>query len=347
MTSGTASASTGAELGERQAEAIAAACWGIDASARRLAGERDAVFRLVDRRGAAFVLKIAAAREDPAVTDLITQAMLHIEFVAPALPVERVVRTPSGEPQVRSGFAGGPARSARLTTFLAGRNIRAIEPGPQLRRQLGATAARLDLALAGFAHPCARRELEWDVLQLARLSGLLPELVDLPDRGALTELASELEAELLPRLRATRAQVTHNDFGSDNVLVDDAGADVAGIIDFGDLVETALVSEVAVAAAYQLGSDGDPLAGALEVIAGYHAFVPLEPLEIALLGDVIRARLVQRIVIPAWRASRAPENRAYLLRNADRCRTQLAALASLPAGELAGRIATACQTGAR
>ena len=338
---------TDTELGEHDAEAIVAAEWGIDGSAMRLAGERDAVFRLTDRRGAAFVLKLAGAREDPAVADLITRAMLHIELVAPALPVERVVRTPAGEPQVRAGFAGGPVRSARLTMFLAGRNIRAIAPGPHLRRLLGGTAARLDLALAGFAHPGARRELEWDVLQLARLSGFLLELPELPDRGALTELTSELEAELLPRLRATRAQITHNDFGSDNILVDDAGENVAGIIDFGDLVETALVSEVAVAAAYQLGSGQDPLASALELIAGYHAIVPLEPLEIALLGDVIRARLVQRIVIPAWRASRTPENRAYLLRNADCCRAQLAALAALPAGELDGRIAARCETGAR
>ena len=49
----------------------------------------------------------------------------------------------------------------------------------------------------------------------------------------------------MPRLRA---QVVHNDLAPTNVLVDDRLA-VTGIIDFGDLTRTALICDLAIAAA--------------------------------------------------------------------------------------------------
>jgi Ser/Thr protein kinase RdoA (MazF antagonist) len=60
---------------------------------------------------------------------------------------------------------------------------------------------------------------------------------------------------------------------------------VSGILDFGDATHTALVNDVAVMAAYQLGDDPDPTATATDAIAGYHAVTELSAAELGLQPD--------------------------------------------------------------
>ena len=65
-----------------------------------------------------------------------------------------------------------------------------------------------------------------------------------------------------------RAQVVHNDLAPTNVLVDDTLA-VTGITDFGDMTHTALVCDLAVAAADVLSGRDDALdARARGAVAG-------------------------------------------------------------------------------
>ena len=96
----------------------------------------------------------------------------------------------------------------------------------------------------------------------------------------------------------------HNDFSPDNTLISADASRVCGIIDFGDVTVTALVSDIAIAATYQLSDEPDLLAPALDLIAGYHATTPLTAGELDLLPDLILARIVARIVISEWRAER-------------------------------------------
>jgi Ser/Thr protein kinase RdoA (MazF antagonist) len=115
---------------------------------------------------------------------------------------------------------------------------------------------------------------------------------------------------------------------------------VAGIIDFGDVIVTALVNDIAIAAAYLLGDGdgGDLLAPALDLVAGYHAVTPLTADELGLLPDLILGRVVARIIISEWRAERFPGNRGYVLRNTPRAWEQLDRLLSIPGGQFAARI---------
>ena len=76
-----------------------------------------------------------------------------------------------------------------------------------------------------------------------------------------------------------RAQVVHNDLAPTNVLVDDTLA-VTGITDFGDMTHTALVCDLAVAAADVLSGRDDGMELAHEVVSGYHSITPLEPQEV-------------------------------------------------------------------
>jgi len=75
-----------------------------------------------------------------------------------------------------------------------------------------------------------------------------------------------------------------------------------------------LSETVAAAAELHHGSITD----LLEFLRGYNAVTPLTPEEFELLPYLVSARNVTTVVISHWRASMYPDNRAYILRSADR-----------------------------
>jgi Ser/Thr protein kinase RdoA (MazF antagonist) len=219
----------------------------------------------------------------------------------------------------------------RLFTYLPGLPLHLATRSTDQRRHLGAALARLGLALRGLFHPAAGHDLLWDIKHAPRLRRFLPHIVEPERRALVAAILDRFETEVGPVLPRLRAQIAHADFNPHNVLVDaDDHARVAGILDFGDMVHTPLVNDLAVAASYQLSLTGDPLAEAGDLIAGYHAVAPLEPVEIDLLYDLIGARLATTAAITSWRAARYPENREYILRNAPRAWAGLQAFAALP-----------------
>ena len=322
------------------AEAILA-CYDLSGQLTRLPGEADDNF-LLDTGSRRYVVKFAHLRADPAVVNLQVRVLRHIEATAPGLPVPRVrppreQATPGG--QVWAVVPGGPLRGrvVHALSYLDGRLLKTVTTDPPLRRALGGTLAELGQALRGFDDPLVRRPLLWDLAQLPQLRPLAAERPPGPRTTLIQAQLARLTAETSPRLAAQRTQVLHNDFSPDNTLISADGTRVAGIIDFGDVIVTALVNDVAIAAAYLLG-DTDPAGPALDFIAGYHAVTPLTAAELALLPDLILGRVVARIVISEWRAERFPENRGYVLRNTPRAWQQLDRLLSIPAGQFAARI---------
>ena len=90
-----------------------------------------------------------------------------------------------------------------------------------------------------------------------------------------------------------------------------------GIIDFGDMVHTAMVCEVATATAYAIlhsrqSLAGDPLADIAQVVAGYDDALPLTDEELSLVYPLLRTRLVVSVITAARNRERDPDN-AYLL----------------------------------
>src|SRR4051794_26782540 len=158
-----------------QVAAIAAELFGLRGRASDLGSERDQTF-LIDDGAAGGVLKISNSGEDPAALDLEAAAILHLGRVDAALPVAR----PLPAPGAGDGLAAyrpvveGPAgrHFVRLFERVAGRMGAGPELSDDALRAYGTTHARLTLALRGFFHPAAGRELLWDVGQAPRLRGI-------------------------------------------------------------------------------------------------------------------------------------------------------------------------------
>ncbi|MEH2482075.1 hydroxylysine kinase [Nitrobacteraceae bacterium AZCC 2146] len=316
-------------------EKLALAHFGIDARAVALTGERDRNFHLQDHSNRHFVLKVIHPAEPSAVTDLQSRLLLHVNAVAADLPVPRLIR-----PRDADGLEfiwktdEHPERRIRCLTYLAGRPLHQAETSAAQRHSLGAFLAGLDLALADFRHPADGYDLLWDIKSAGQVRPLLAELPH-PQKRALAEDALDRFTEyVVPVLPQLRSQVIHNDFNPHNVLVDPADNDViSGVIDFGDVVRSPLVQDLAVAAAYQVGQHGHPLQGVADMAAGFHAVCPLLPEEIELLPEMIAARLALTIAVSSWRAARHPDNAEYILRNQGAAWTGLQRLQEISRGD--------------
>jgi hydroxylysine kinase len=297
--------------------AMALARYGIEGSLKPLSGERDRNY-LLQRAGdgARHVLKVSHPRETPLVADFQTQALLHIAAADPDLPVQRIVPTSDGQASFLWRAPDGAQRVVRMFSYLPGEPLPGVARTPLQRVRLAQTLARLDLALAGFDHPAGALDLPWDIQRADSVRSLLSHIDDSSQRALAQRVLHHFELHTKPVLPTLRRQPIHNDLNIYNVLVNAADTDrIAAILDFGDMVRAPLINDLAVAAAYQLGTGDDPLADVLPFVAAYHAVLPLSSQELDLLFSLMLARLVMVVAISGWRAGRYPDNAPYLLRN--------------------------------
>jgi hydroxylysine kinase len=327
-------------VSQAQAEEIARQYYGVSGTAERQAAEHDDTFRLVLADGSSRVLKAGAGDLIPGQASFQTAVLLHLARVAPDLPVQRVVTTLDGRPELTPA---DPPRLVRMTTYLEGRPLGWAPATAALRRDIGATLARLNQALRSFTHPAANRSHLWDLQNFPQLRPLLDELPGTGQRPALLECFDRFDAIVRPRLPSARTQVIHTDFHGDNLLVDNRMTEVTGVLDFGDSLAGPVAMDVAVAACYQFGGAPDPLAPALDVLAGYHAVDPLDDGDPPLIGEFMLARLAARIIVSQVNAARDPGNTDYLLRRTPQAMEHFGLLHAIPAGIVRKRIRTALE----
>ncbi|OQM75558.1 aminotransferase class III-fold pyridoxal phosphate-dependent enzyme [Manganibacter manganicus] len=283
--------------------------FGIEGEFSHLDSERDQNFRLASAANGDWTLKIVNASEPGSESAFQTALLDHLAAIAPELAVPRLHRTSSGAALACVEDAAGEPHAMRLVSWLPGRPLAECARTPALFRSLGALLGRTDRALQGFIHPGALRLLDWDVRRTGEAHGRLQHISDVADRMMLERFLGRFETDVAPRLSALRTQVIHNDANDWNVLVDPLEPDsVAGLIDFGDALHTVLIAEIAVACAYSILDIEDPIGGAAELVAGFHAEYPLREEEIDLLFDLIMARLVISVTLSAARRNRADDN---------------------------------------
>jgi 4-aminobutyrate aminotransferase-like enzyme/Ser/Thr protein kinase RdoA (MazF antagonist) len=298
---------------------IAERLFGLSGAAADLGSERDQTF-LIDDGEAGAVVKISNLGESPAVLDLETEALLHIGVADSGLPIARPRPAHRADPS--QGAAAyrptteGPDGQHFVRMFERRRGHK-VSDGESLDdgaiKAYGATLARLGRALRGYFHPAAGRELLWDTKHALRLREHLPSIADGARRELVERALDRYQERLLPAWPQLRAQVVHGDMALDNVLLDDRDR-VAGIVDFGDIVHTALVADIAAAMASVLRNrpGGDVFRSARLFLDGYASVTPLEPRESELVCDALIARLATIVTISAWRVRRYPENAAYI-----------------------------------
>lgn len=311
--------------------------WGLQGNLSPLTSERDLNHRL-DAPEGRFVVKIANAAEPHALTRFQNRALRHAGAADPALPIPRVIASLKGADDVV--LPGG--NLMRVLSWVDGAPLAGLPRTDAQGQAVAALGARLARALRGLDDPAADHVLQWDIRHAAKLRPLLPHVADRDLRALCTQGLDRFDAHVAPALPSLRWQVIHGDLNPHNILGDPAAPDrVTGILDFGDMVRTPLVCDLAVAASYRI-DPARPAESLAAFAAAWHAVDPLTPLERDVLVDLTAARMVTTVAITAFRAARYPENAAYILRNLPSARAGLAAFATLDRGAMQRALAAAC-----
>src|SRR5579859_1442903 len=288
---------------EAEAVALARELYGLAVAAKSLPGEYDDNFHLttagrtIAEKGesAGFVLKVMHPARKRSFIDMQCRALQYLAQRAPQLTLPRVHLNKDGQPFAAITGADGSERLVWMLSYVPGTMLAKARPhSPELLQSLGELLGAMDAALADFAHSVARRELKWDLARAGWIHPHLHLVRDASQRALVEKFLALYETDVVPELPSLRRSVVYGDANDYNVLV---GAPlplprkIASVIDFGDMHETVTVSEVAIAAAYAILGQAEPLRAAEQVVGGYHRAYPLEDAELKVLFALIGARL--------------------------------------------------------
>ncbi|MBL8190253.1 MAG: phosphotransferase, partial [Acidobacteria bacterium] len=299
-----------------------------------LPSERDQNFLLTAESGERFVFKIANATEDRAMLEAQQQAMTHIADQVSICP--KVIATTEGKTITEIKSPTGVNHLAWMITHLDGIPLGTVRRHSlELLGELGATLGKLNRALTDFDHPAIHRDFHWDLANGLREVRKRESLIaDAELRRLVNSLANDFEQHTAPLLPQLRRSAIHNDANDYNVLAG-GGEDlysrnqhVTGLVDFGDMVYSHTINELAVAIAYAVLDKTDPLAVARQMVAGYHAEHPLTEPELSALFGLIRLRLCVSVCLAAVQQQQRPDDE-YLAISQQPIRNTLPRLAKI------------------
>jgi hypothetical protein len=285
-----------------EALAIAAREFGLAGTVSPLPSERDQNFLISAEGGDRFVLKIANLHDAPDLLDFQNQAMRRVELSIPQCRVQKIMRSRAGADvaKVRNARTG-TEHCARALTWIDGEVLaKSTARGPALFESIGTSLARIDAALSGFSHPAMHRVLQWDL----RRAGMARENAQLLPHGRRTHVERLFSRWERIDWTVLRHSVIHGDANDYNVIVD-AGR-MVGLLDFGDMVYSATVCELAVALAYTMLGEDEPLSAAAEVIRAYDRLYPLNEAERRALFPMVLSRLAMSVCYSAHNRARNP-----------------------------------------
>jgi 4-aminobutyrate aminotransferase-like enzyme/Ser/Thr protein kinase RdoA (MazF antagonist) len=295
---------------EAEAVRVAREIFSLEVSAKALPGEYDDNFHLKSVDGREFVLKIMHPAREQSFVEMQCWVLQHLAQRASHLALPRICPSPGGNAFATATLADGTKRLLWMLTFVHGTVLAKVNPHtPELLRSLGQFLGEMDAALVDFSHPAAYRELKWDLSRASWIRDYLQHIEGSQRRLLVERFLRSYESEVVPALPSLRRSVIYGDANDYNVLVSPPWPQprkVVSVIDFGDMHYGLTISEVAIAAAYAVLGEKDPLAAACAVIAGYRSAFPLSEAEISVLYPLIAMRLAVSVTNSAHRKSLVP-----------------------------------------
>ena len=263
--------------------------FGVDGAPSELPGYVDVNIRLDSTDGRSWVLKISPRTQDRATIRLTEHAMAAVKsssFLSP-----RAVPTSNGEP-----YATLPDGSvARLHTWVNGMSYADQGHPPGAACSIGRTAGEIVQCLSAIDTDVHRPDRLWDLRFCADTVAGLSHHLKRADRRSMVDAIVDRVASIpfddLP------VQVIHGDLNTSNLLLQDDA--VIGVIDFGDARRTIRISELAIACAYAMLHQDDPVAVASQVCSGFREFSRPSNTEADHLFDLILGRLATSVCIAA------------------------------------------------
>ncbi|UJR16609.1 hypothetical protein I4U23_003509 [Adineta vaga] len=280
-----------------EAKEIAKKYYNLEEFLYQLPSERDQNFLFQQDDQSKFILKISNIDENSSVLDMQICAIKRFNSQLQTLP------TLNGQMIITY-----ENHFVRLVNYIPGIPLARFQPhSSKLLFNLGKVLGQLDQSLHKFQHSSMKRDLYWNMNNAEKIINTYKYLItDQNHYEIIEEILRQWKEFIIPCLGSLRIAVIHNDANDYNIIVRDE--DTLYLIDFGDMCESYLVSEVAIACAYVMLDKDDPIDSACHVLCGYHQIYPLEKIEIDIVYYFIRMRLAMSVTISAHQKQLQPNN---------------------------------------
>jgi 4-aminobutyrate aminotransferase-like enzyme/Ser/Thr protein kinase RdoA (MazF antagonist) len=278
-----------------------------------LPSERDRNFLLNSSAGCAFVLKIANQDESLETLEAQNAAMIHITNSNQKTLCPAPIPSKTGNLIQTITDKYGCSYFIRLLTFMPGNTLAKTSPHDNLLLYpYGVFIGQISSALASFDHKSTLKEFHWDLKNAADVISLRSvEIKDAKNRDLVDFFLLQYQTIVLPNIAKLRSSVIHSDFNDYNVIVQRGNVNSSpnfGLIDFGDMVYSCTIFELAIAIAYAILGKNDPLSTAVLILEGYHSQFPVEEKELDVLFTLICVRLVVSACISAYQQTLRPDD---------------------------------------
>ena len=310
-------ADTAPGFSSADAEQFALKLFGREGRAKALPSERDQNFLIEIGKDRRFVLKISNSRETRGHLEFQNRVIDHVSGYSARKICPRLVPSVDGNQieQIKSG--GGRINMIRLQEYLEGKPLGNVRPhSEELLIDLGCFTASLVNAFAGLEGEAVGKDFIWNP---ENGPGLIRSALNLfddeDDRALLMRLLERVESEE-NRIFNLPKGLIHNDGNDYNLIVSlpeikdltFGKRNIAGIIDFGDLVHTWRLNELAVVLAYAMLDKKNPLPSAAKIVEGYHSVRPLDESELEALYYLVILRLMMSVTISAVQKKMRPDD---------------------------------------
>lgn len=279
--------------------------YAIQGKLSALPSERDQNFLIVKEDKEKVVLKIANASERRSFIEAQNEALAYAASQLSFCP--RIITTKQGESVTELQSDKG-IHLVRLVTYIEGVPLAQVRSDNSVVLQdLGRHLGKFDRVFANFNHEAFHRDFHWDLSNGLRVLTEYMELIDDKDLRRLVEsFARRVDSNSGPLKRSFRRSVIHGDANDYNVIVRDSH--IVGLIDFGDMVYSYTVGDLAIGLAYVILNKREPLSVAAEVVTGYLKEYSLTDDELSSLWDLTLLRLCMSVCLSAYQQMINPDN---------------------------------------
>jgi ethanolamine-phosphate phospho-lyase len=284
---------------------IAKEVFGKSTTAKQLVSYEDVNFLLQEETGEKYILKLIS---DEGAYDFVQEQNQTLQVLnnGSSSHFPRVFENTQQE-LITTLQVDGKTYHARLLSFLEGQFLGDADQNPELLYNFGKFLGQMDRKIVNLDLPAVKaRNIEWDLRYFPDTEKYLSHIKDSSKRNIPAYFQMRFKEQVVPLLPELRLGIIHNDPNDWNVLVNNN--EVCGLIDFGDMVHSIIISELAIGLAYIAMNKENPLEAACHTVKGYHKEFPLQENELKVLYDIVAARLGTSVCMSAYTRKLNPEN---------------------------------------
>ena len=195
----------------------------------------------------------------------------------------------------------------RMLSFLNGEMLGSIKNTKEVFQSFGIFLAKMNKKLQSYNNATIKSRIwNWDLQHFHLNKKYIDDIAKAKDRSLVKYFFYQFEENVNPVIPSLRKSIIHSDANEWNVLI--RNGEVSSIIDFGDLVYSPLINEIATAITYASYDKENPLVWASIILESYNKELPILESEIKILYYLIGAKLCISLCNSAHSKKINPEN---------------------------------------